>query len=198
MYTISPAKESRLTKDGSENILNGTLTWVYWEEIFGRNDTAYWWSPDSKSIAYLQTDVTDVPVSTFVDFRPQEPRIIHQVYPKAGEKIRRCAVGVVDVAPATRGGCNVAEPYEWLVRVKWLPDSQRVAVETMDRPQKHLALYFADTQSGAAKHILTETDPGFVNVHDDLYFLNDGQHFLWARSATATCICIVTRWTARW
>jgi Tol biopolymer transport system component len=84
VYDLAGKKESRLTTDSSDHILNGTLTWVYWEEIFGRTDVGYWWSPDSKSIAYLQTDVTGVPVSTFVDFRPQDPRIIHQVYPKAG------------------------------------------------------------------------------------------------------------------
>jgi dipeptidyl-peptidase-4 len=179
VYDLAAKKESRLTKDGSENTLNGTLTWVYWEEIFGRADTAYWWSPDSKSIAYLQTDVTDVPVSTFVDFRPQEPRIIHQAYPKAGEHNPKVRAGVVDVDSANTRWMNVAEPYEWMVRLGWLPDSQRVFVETMDRSQEHLTLYFADAQSGAAKSILTETDPAYVNLQDDLYFLKDGQHFLW-------------------
>jgi dipeptidyl-peptidase-4 len=28
--------------------------------------------------------------------------------------------------------------------------------------------------------VLTETDPGWVNIHDDLHFLADGRHFLWA------------------
>jgi len=180
VYDIAAKKETRLTKDGSENILNGTLTWVYWEEVFGRVDLGYWWSPDSKSIAYMQTDVTGVPVSTFVDFRPQEPRIIHQAYPKAGEQNPKLRVGVVDIASASNQWINISEPYEWLVRVNWLPDSGRVAVETMDRSQEHLSLYFADTKSGAAKRILTENIPGYVNLQDDLYFLKDGQHFLWA------------------
>ena len=180
VYDIAAKKESRLTTDGSEHILNGTLTWVYWEEIFGRTDLGYWWSPDSKSIAYLQTDVTGVAVSTFVDFRPQDPRIIHQVYPKPGEKNPKVRVGVVGTAAAKTQWINISEPYEWLVRVNWLPDSRRVAVETLDRPQTELRLYFADTQSGAPKRILTETIPGFVNEQDDLYFLKDGQHFLWA------------------
>jgi dipeptidyl-peptidase-4 len=180
VYDLAGKKESRLTSDGDDRILNGTLTWVYWEEIFGRTDVGYWWSPDSKSIAYLQTDVTNVPVSTFVDFRPQNPRIIHQVYPKAGEQDPKVRVGVVGVESPETHWINIAQPYEWLLRVTWLPDSQRVAVETLDRPQTKLWLYFADTRSGAAKQILTETDPGFINVTDDLYFLQGGQHFLWA------------------
>ncbi len=185
VYDLAANKETRLTNDGSEQILNGTLTWVYWEEIFGREDVGYWWSPDSKSIAYLRTDVTGVPVSTFVDFRPQNPRVIHQVYPKAGETNPKVKLGVVDVSSPSTRWVNISDkPYEWLLRVNWLPDSKRVAVQTMDRPQTHLELYFADTQSGTATHILTETDPGFVNVQDDLHFLANGQEFVWASERT--------------
>ena len=82
VWDIAAGKEKQLTHDGSETTLNGTLSWVYWEEVFGRHDTAYWWSPDSQSIAFLQTDEAGVPVSTFVDFSPVEQRLIHQVYPK--------------------------------------------------------------------------------------------------------------------
>ena len=180
VHDLASGKETRLTTDGSENLLNGTLTWVYWEEVFGRKDMGYWWSPDSKSIAYLHTDTTGVPVSTFVDFEPQDPKIIHQVYPKAGEKDPVVRVGVVDVEHPQTRWISIPEPFEWLLRVKWLPDSRRVAVETMNRMQTELRLYFANVESGQAKHILTESDPGWVNVTDDLYFLHDGQHFLWA------------------
>ncbi len=181
LYDIAAKQERRLTTDGSESILNGTLTWVYWEEVFGRKDIGYWWSPDSKSIAYLQTDVTGVAISTFVDFAPQDPKVIRQVYPKPGEKNPRVRVGVVGVSDSANHWVSITDkPYEWLLRVKWLPDSHRVAVQTLNRAQTELGLYFADTQTGAAKRILTETDPGFINVQDDLYFLADGQHFLWA------------------
>lgn len=185
VYDIASKKEARLTSDGSEHLLNGTLTWVYWEEVFGRKDVGYWWSPDSKSIAYLQTDVTGVAVSTFVDFAPQDPRIIHQVYPKPGEKNPVVKVGVIAIAqPTTRWMTINDKPFEWLQRVKWLPDSKSVAIETLNRLQTELGLYFADATSGASRRILTETDPGFINVHDDLYFLKDGQHFLWASERT--------------
>src|SRR5512142_2316449 len=52
LYDLASHQEKRLTQDGTDNLRNGTLTWVYWEEIFGRHDIGYWWSPDSKSIAY--------------------------------------------------------------------------------------------------------------------------------------------------
>src|SRR5688572_1058095 len=50
-FDLDGNRETRLTRDGSETVLNGTLSWVYWEEIFGRRDIGYWWSPDSKAIA---------------------------------------------------------------------------------------------------------------------------------------------------
>jgi dipeptidyl-peptidase-4 len=184
VYDIAGKKESRLTSNGSENILNGTLTWVYWEEVFGRNDIGYWWSPDSKSIAYLETDTTGVPVSTFVDFQPQNPRIIKQVYPKPGEKNPTVRVGIIGLDKPETKWIKINEPFEWLQRVQWLPDSRRVAIETLNRLQTQLKLYFADVSTGAGKHILTENDPGFINVHDDLYFLQDGKQFLWASERT--------------
>ncbi len=107
VHDLAAGKETRLTTDGSENLLNGTLTWVYWEEVLGRKDIGYWWSPDSKSIAFLQTDVTGVPVSTFVSYEPQDPQIIKQVYPKAGEQNPKVRVGVVGTwGRRRRSGCR--------------------------------------------------------------------------------------------
>jgi dipeptidyl-peptidase-4 len=180
VYDIANKAERRITQDGSATTLNGTLSWVYWEEVFGRRDIGLWWSPDSKSIAYLQTDESQVAVSSFVDFKPQDPRVIHQRYPKAGEVNPKVRVGVTSVAnPQTRWISTYDQPYEWLLRVKWLPDSTRVAVETMNRAQTELRLYFVDLRTLQPKHILTETDPAWVNVTDDLYFIAD-DHFLWA------------------
>ena len=181
VYDIAAKKETRLTSDGSETLLNGTLTWVYWEEIFGRRDIGYWWSPDSRSIAFLQTDQAEVSDSTFVDFQPVDERIIHQRYPKSGEKNPRVRVGVTEVSnPQTRWINLGAEPFEWILRVEWLPDSERLSIQTMLRSQKESRLDFINVKTGERKHVLTETDPAWVNVTDDLYFLPGGRYFLWA------------------
>ena len=181
VYDVAKKRETRLTSDGSKTKLNATLSWVYWEEIFGRQDTGYWWSPDSHSIAYLQTDESDVPVSTFVDFAPVDPRIIHQVYPKAGEKDPQVRVGIVNVSePRSRWIEITDKPFEWILRVKWLLDSRRISLQTLTRAQTELGLYFADAQTGVSHRIMTETDPYWVNINDDLHFLSDGTHFLWA------------------
>ena len=100
VYDIKKSQERRLTSDGSETTLNGTLSWVYWEELYGRHDVGYWWADDSKAIAYLQTDESMVGEVHYVDFKPQTPRLIAQRYPKTGTTNPRVRVGVADVAGA--------------------------------------------------------------------------------------------------
>ncbi|MBS1787814.1 MAG: DPP IV N-terminal domain-containing protein [Acidobacteria bacterium] len=183
LYVVDVATyaETRITRDGSETTLNGTLSWLYWEEVFGRRDIGYWWSPDSRALAYLQTDESTVPVSYFVDFQPVTPRLIKQRYAKAGMPNPQVRVGIAEIGRNATTWVRIADkPYDTILRVKWLPDSRRVSVQTMTRNQRELGLYFADRQTGATTRILTETDPGFVNIHDDLYFLADGKQFLWA------------------
>jgi dipeptidyl-peptidase-4 len=178
---LATRAETRVTRDGSATTLNGTLSWLYWEEIFGRRDIGYWWSPDSKAIAYLQTDDSHVNVNTFVDFQPLTPRVITQRYPKAGTPNPRVRVGLAEIGGASTTWVRITDrPFDLLLRVKWLPDGRRVAVETLTRNQRELGLYFADRTTGAATRILTETDPGYLNIHDDLHFLSGGKGFLWA------------------
>ena len=178
IYDMLKNKEYRLTNDGSDTLLNGTLSWVYWEEIFGRQDLGFWWSKDSKYIVFLQTDESMVTKMHYVDFRPQEANLISQRYPKTGTKNPQVKVGVIRVdRPRTRW-INL-EPYEYICRIKWLPDGKNFSIQTMNRAQDTLNLYLVDRKKGEVlDKILTETDPGWVNINDDLYFLNENQ-FLW-------------------
>jgi dipeptidyl-peptidase-4 len=179
VYDIKGGAEHRLTTDGTEALLNGTLSWVYWEEIFGRNDTGYWWSKDSKSIAYLQSDESPVSQMVFPDFKPWQPRVITQRYPKAGQPNPRVRVGVVGIGDAKTTWVDLKnDSYEYVVRVGWLPDSSRLSVETMNRAQDELDLYFVDRATGKPTPILKETDAAWVNIFEP-YFLEDGKHFIW-------------------
>ncbi|GAB4372322.1 MAG: S9 family peptidase [Calditrichia bacterium] len=181
VYHIDEKREIQLTFDGSDSLLNGTLSWVYWEEIFGRHDIAYWWSGDSRALAYLQTDESHVPLMHYVDFKPQTPRLIKQRYPKAGQKNPSVKVGIIELDRPTPVWVKLdTSAYEYLVRVKWLPDNQTLACQTLDRPQTQLDLYFADRKTGTVRHILTERDPGWVNIHDDLHFIPEDNSFIWA------------------
>jgi len=179
-FDLDTDRETQITRDGSETLLNGTLSWVYWEEVFGRRDIGYWWAPDSQALAYLQSDESEVDLTYFVDFVPFSPRVIQQRYARAGRANPRVRLGINELGQNNTTWIQINDkPFEYIVRAKWLPDSTRLSLETMTRPQTELYLYFADRKTGKATHVLTETDPGWVNMADDLYFFNNGQHFLW-------------------
>lgn len=122
---LATQAETRLTSDGSDTILNGTLSWVYWEEIFDRGDTGYWWSPDSSAIAFLRTDESAVDVSLFTDFSPAVPRVIRQRYPRTGGANPTVRLGIADLSGRRTAWMDSSEvPYEYVLGVDWLPDSR--------------------------------------------------------------------------
>ena len=179
-WNIEDGEEKRLTTDGTDTLMNGTVSWVYWEELLNRSDRGYLWSPDSSAIAYLQTDDSGVGEMHYVDFEPNLPRLIKQRHPKPGQPNPRVRAGVVKLGDANTTWIDLgAYPYEYLPRIKWLPDSRRLALQTMNRPQTVLDIFLADIDTGSAEHLMRETNEGWVNVHDDLYFLDDGERFIW-------------------
>lgn len=177
-YDLLSNREKSLTKTGSETLLNGTLSWVYWEEIFGRQDIGFWWSNDSKYIAFFETDESMVTKMHYVDFQPQEPRLITQRYPKTGTKNPRVRLGLIEIKRKKIKWAHL-EPYEYICRVKWHPDNNRLFVQTMSRDQTELDAYYVNRKSGKIlRKIFTEKDSAWVNINDDLYFLEDGE-FIW-------------------
>ncbi|MGH1362880.1 MAG: S9 family peptidase [Calditrichia bacterium] len=180
VYHLDKETEQRLTSNGSETLLNGTLSWVYWEEVFARQDIGYWWSGDSKALTYLETDESAVTKMHYVDFKPVEPRLITQRYPKAGTTNPAVRIGILELENMQTTWIDLsAKTFEYIARVKWLPDNKRISIQTLTRDQQELNLYFVDRKSARATHILQETDEGWVNINDDLYFLEDDKHFLW-------------------
>ena len=176
-YNIKKKHEKRLTYNGSETTLNGTVSWVYWEEIFGRQDIGYWWSDDSKALAFLQTDESSVTKMHYVHWKPEEPKLITQRYPKAGTENPIVKLGIMEINNPKVKWINL-ESFEYLCRVKWLPDNKRLSVQTMNRSQNKLDLFFVDRATGKnIEKIITETDSGWVNINDDLYFLDNS--FIW-------------------
>ena len=171
-------REVRLTRDGSDTLLNGRLSWVYWEEIYGHTEVPYRWSPDSGAIAYLQTDDSPVSVSTFVDFRPATQGVVRQRYPKAGQSNPMVRLGIVALESAATTWVESGD-HEYLARFDWLPGGREIAVQTLSREQNHLRLFFAERGSGRSHLVLEERQPAWVNLNDALHFLKDGKRFIW-------------------
>lgn len=181
-----PGEARALTTGGEEDVLlNGVTDWVYWEEIWGRDSTGFWWSPDGSRLAYYQFDEAPVASYPLVDFtKVPYPEVTMQKYPKAGTDNPRVRVGVV---PAGGGGTvwldTGDDPAAYLARVHWRPDGERVAVERLNREQTQLDVLLCDPADGACTTLLTETWPTWVNLGDELAWLDDGR-FVWGSERT--------------
>ena len=179
---VASQRERALTTDGSDDILNGKLDWVYQEEIYGRGRfRAYWWSPDSSRLAYLQLDERPVPRYTVVDHIPYRPDVEVTGYPKAGDPNPDVRLGVAGVA----GGdplwieLDTYAPIDFLVvDVGWTPDSGRVVYQVQDREQTWLDLNLADPATGRSTRVLREATKAWVNNLGNPEWLTDGS-FLW-------------------
>lgn len=172
-------KERAFTTGGTEEIRKGELDWLYPEELDLL--TAYWWAPDSSAIAYLEMNESKVTQFPLVNFESYTGEAEQQRYPVAGgaNPLVRVLVGGVNGGEARV--MDIGQQTDiYIPRVNWLPDSRRVAIQRLNREQNQLALLVADASSGKSSLLLAEKDPAWINVKDDLYFLNDRKRFLWS------------------
>jgi dipeptidyl-peptidase-4 len=176
-------RERALTRDGSAKILNGRLDWVYQEELYGRgNFGAYWWSPDSTTIAFLRFDENPVPEFTVVDHIPYHQNVEITPYPKAGDPNPIVKLGVVKAAGGDIRWVDTFDyfPEDLLIsRVAWTPDSKKVVYQAQNREQTFLDVNFADARDGKSKNIIHETSKAWVAINENPIWLKDGS-FLWA------------------
>lgn len=175
-------RERALTTDGHAKLLNGRLDWIYQEEVYGRGDfRAFWWSPDSSRLAFLQLDEAPVPEFAVIDHIPPPQELEQTDYPRPGDPNPRVKVGIVR---ATGGPVRWAALDKYgltevlVVNVSWTPDSKQVVAQVQDREQTWLDLDLADASSGALTTLLRETSVAWVNDNGEPTWLRDGS-FLW-------------------
>ena len=171
---------TRLTRDGSPTRINGTFDWVY-EEEFSLRD-GFRWSPDGRRIAYWQLDVTGVKDFTLIDDTDSLYSFPVPVqYPKAGTTNSAARVGVVS---ATGGATTwLAVPGDprnsYIARMDWAGESADVVLQHLNRLQNTLTLYRGDARTGLVTPILVERDSAWVDVVNDLRWLDSGRSFTW-------------------
>jgi dipeptidyl-peptidase-4 len=151
---------------------------VYPEEL--ELASAYWWSPDGRSIAYLQFDVAREPIFPQVSLLTARGLLEPQRYPKPGEPNADVRLGIVSVEGGPTKWMELGDPREVLLaRVVWSPTGREIFAERLNRVQNHLWLLSADPNTGAARTVLTEEDPYWINVKGAPRFLDNGARFLW-------------------
>jgi dipeptidyl-peptidase-4 len=169
-----------LTSDGSRNIINGTFDWVYEEELNLRD--GFRWSPDGKRIAYWQ--LNDSGVRDYLMLNTTDSLYSFTIpvqYPKAGTTNSAARVGVVSASGgATQWIAVPGDPREhYIARLDWAASSDEVVLQQLDRRQHTLLVMLGDARTGAARTVLTEKDSTWVEVVDDLRWLDAGRRFTW-------------------
>lgn len=176
IHSTKSDKQEQLTKGTDPNILNGEVDWVYSEELEVRRN--YFWSPDSKQILYLQMNETQVPNYPIVDWVPQTPTLSWEKYPNPGAPNPAVRLAVTDLKGKTRWINLTSDTDIYMPRFGWLRPGVAWAM-VMNREQNQEDLYFIDTNTGATKLVLTETNGRYIELNDGLHFFKDSARFLW-------------------
>jgi dipeptidyl-peptidase 4 len=176
--------EQAVTRDGTDTLRKGELDWLYPAELGTKH--GYAWSPDSSRIAYLEFNLNGVTSYTAPFQMAEEPPVPTIDYPTAGQKIPQVRAFVVGISgkPKTVALDTGTDTNVYLPRLQWLPDSKRIALQRLDRPQAQLELLLADAATGSSHVLLTEKDPYWINLSDILYFLKDSPQFMWSSERT--------------
>ena len=180
VYTkdLSTGVTTRWTSDGSDVIINGAFDWAYEEEFSIAN--AWQWSPDGRKLAFWRFDQSAVPEFSWIDYNPLHQELTTIRYPKSGETVSTVKIGVIDMeAGATRWMDVGPETDQYIPRILWTNSPDTLCIERLNRVQNNLQLLLTDVNTGQGKVILTDTDPCWVEVHDNLIFLEDSKRFLW-------------------
>lgn len=185
--------ESQVTEDGKRNeVLNGIPDWVYEEEFsFNR---ALEFSADSKMLAFIRFDEAAVPSYSFPLFAGEAPHIAAfekypgdytYKYPKTGESNSKVSVHTFDIKSKVTRKLNVpVDADEYIPRIRFTQDPNKLAVMTLNRHQNRFDLYFADPRSTVCKLAVRDESDTYIkeNVFDNIIFYPDNFSFVSEKS----------------
>lgn len=178
---IATAQETRLTWDGTETIMNGYASWVYYEEIFGRPSQyrAFWWSPDSRTLAFYRFDDTQVPMFPIYSPFGQDGTLRRTHYPKAGEKNPEVRIGFASVADASITWADF-DPTDdqYFGTPFWSADSRTFYVAREPRIQRTLDLYAVNPTTGTKHAIYHEEVPTWLEWISGMLFSDKGLYMV--------------------
>jgi len=180
---IATQTERALTTDGGGLISNGQADWVYYEEVFHRRGLAYWWSPDSAAIAFLQFDDGPVNEFTVVNNTGKNQKVEQTTYPRAGEPNPKVKIGTVTTAGGTVRWIeldNYLEGTFLITAAGWMPDSKKIYFFVQDRAQKWLDFNTASKRGAKPTCLFREKTDAWVDVLDSPKFLSDGSFLLFS------------------
>ena len=179
IYNLATKVSTPITTDGKKNaIINGITDWVYEEEFAFVK--AFDWSKDSKKLAYIRFDESEVPEFSMSMFgKDLYPTIETFKYPKAGEKNSVVSLHIYDATLHSTKEINLSKYNDfYIARMQWTSDANVLSAQVLNRHQDNLDLLFVDGTTGVSKVVLNEKDKAYVDVTDNLTYLADNS-FIW-------------------
>ncbi|WP_100658172.1 S9 family peptidase [Alteromonas flava] len=177
--SINDGEELAITQEGGGDIKFGMAEFVAQEEM-GRL-TGYWWSPDESQLAFTRVDEAPVDVITRSEIYADSITMIEQKYPRAGTPNATVTLAIQSVLSGQREWVDLGSEQDiYFARGQWAKDNRHFTYQLQSRDQKQLTLFAYDTTQKTSKVLLKEQANTWVNLHDDLTFLDDQQHFIWA------------------
>ena len=178
--TVADGQVTQLTSDGSPTIVNGTFDWVYEEELSLRN--GFRWSPDGARIAFWQLNMDSVRNFDLInDTDSLYSFVVPVQYPKAGTSNSAARIGIVAATGGPTRWLDIpGNPRnQYLARMDWAAGSREVVLQRLNRLQNTDDVMLGDAESGGVRTVFTERDSTWLDVVDDLRWLDNGKAFLW-------------------
>ncbi|GAB3642397.1 DPP IV N-terminal domain-containing protein [Spirosoma arcticum] len=188
-FDFGTQRETQLTDDAKPAFYNGRFGWAY-EEEFGLAQ-AWEWSPDSKFIAFWQSDERQVPIYKLTDYKGFDEKYDSLPYPRVGDQNPTVRIGVIELANRRKEWMKVdlgrdGGPDGYIPRIYWTSQAGQLALVHLNRKQNHLRLFMADGRTGNTKQIMEEKSSTWVDVFDFfaginhlLYFPAGTNEFYW-------------------
>lgn len=179
LIDLNNMKETAITTDGKKDeIINGAVDWVYEEEF--SMSSGFSWSPNGEKIAFFRFDETKVTEFFMPIYGGLYPKNETFKYPKAGEGNSLVTVWVYDLESKKTIQVDVGQVTDqYIPRIFWGNGDDDLFFFRMNRLQNKVELMKADADNGKSKVLLIDTSPDYVDLYDDVTFLNDGS-FLWS------------------
>jgi dipeptidyl-peptidase-4 len=166
VYCLDTQKNTRLTMDGSKDIFNGYASWVYYEEILGResNYKAFWWSPDSSKIVFMRFDQAEVPLFSLVSANGIYGKLEQTHYPKAGYPNPKVKLGIAMIIDNSLQWISLNDDSDYyLAFPQWNADSSEIYFQWLNRDQNHLKILRYNLPQDSIETAYQETQKTWVD-----------------------------------
>ena len=177
MLSLSDMQETQITTNGEFNkIINGTTDWVYEEEF--ALTKVFFWSPDSKKIAFYSFDESNVKEYTIPYYGSLYPVQYTYKYPKAGEANSVISVLVYDIEAQQTHNIDLGPNKDiYIPRLQWTLNNE-VFVHKLNRHQNHYELFVASCNDYKLNKIYDERNECYIEQVEDVTFLSDKKNFI--------------------